>query len=77
MLWGLFGPGNARFISFVRGPCVAFDDRAGLARFSCRRYIRHSPAGGAMTMVLGVMIVAMEGRGPRSVVGGTIVLPAR
>lgn len=77
VLWGLVGPENARFVSFVRSPRPVIGYLADLARFSSRRYIGHSPAGGAMAIALLVMITltagtgmaslaATEGRGPLS-----------
>jgi cytochrome b len=77
VLWGFVGPENARFVSFVRGPWAVFDYLAGLVRFSSRRHIGHSPAGGAMVVAMLLMIAAtagtgmaslaaMEGRGPLS-----------
>ncbi|MFC1457138.1 cytochrome b/b6 domain-containing protein [Microvirga arabica] len=74
-----FGPENARIASVVRGPQAIIDYLAGLVRFSSRRYLGHSPAGGAMVVALLIMIAAtagsgmaslaaMEGRGPLSAV---------
>jgi cytochrome b len=88
VLWGFLGPENARFVSFVRGPWSVFDYLAGLVRFSSKRYIGHSPAGGAMIVVLLVMIAAttvtgmanlaaMEGRGPMAAVVRKVELPPR
>ncbi len=86
ILWGLVGPESARFVSFVHGPRSIFDYLAGLVRLSSRRYIGHSPAGGAMAIALLVMITltagtgmaslaAMEGRGPLSPVIQRVSLP--
>ncbi len=58
MAWGFVGPEHARFVSFVRGPQLVFDYLAGLVRFSSKRYLGHSPAGGAMIVALLIMIVA-------------------
>jgi cytochrome b len=52
------GPESARFVSFVRGPGAVFDYLAGLIRFSSKRYLGHSPAGGAMIVALLIMIAA-------------------
>ncbi|WP_410055080.1 cytochrome b/b6 domain-containing protein [Microvirga sp. Mcv34] len=79
VLWGCIGPENARFASFVRRPQVIIDYLAGLVRFSSRRYLGHSPAGGAMVVALLIMVAAtagsgmaslaaIEGRGPLSAV---------
>ena len=56
--WGFVGPEHARFVSFVRGPRLVFDYLAGLVRFSSKRYLGHSPAGGAMIVALLIMIAA-------------------
>ncbi len=56
--WGFIGPEHARFVSFVRGPQLVFDYLAGLIRFSSKRYLGHSPAGGAMIVALLIMIAA-------------------
>jgi cytochrome b len=56
--WGFVGPEHARFVSFVRGPQLVFDYLAGLVRFSSKRYLGHSPAGGAMIVALLIMIAA-------------------
>ncbi|MGD0023211.1 MAG: cytochrome b/b6 domain-containing protein [Xanthobacteraceae bacterium] len=61
--WGFIGPDNARFVSFVRGPRVVLDYLAGLVRFSSRRYLGHSPTGGAMIVALLVMIAVTAGTG--------------
>ena len=58
IVWGFIGPENAQFINFVRGPRLVLEYVAGLARFSSRRYLGHSPAGGAMIVALLVMISA-------------------
>jgi cytochrome b len=63
VIWGFTGPEHARFISFVRGPKLVFDYLAGLVRFSSRRYLGHSPAGGAMIVALLIMIAATAGTG--------------
>lgn len=63
VVWGFVGPENARFVSFVRGPVVVFDYLAGLIRFSSKRYLGHSPAGGAMIVALLIMIAATAGTG--------------
>jgi cytochrome b len=56
MVWGFVGPGNARFATFVRGPAEVFGYLGALARFSSKRYLGHSPAGGAMIVALLVMV---------------------
>jgi cytochrome b len=63
IVWGFVGPENARFVNFVRGPRAVFDYLAGLIRFSSKRYLGHSPAGGAMIVALLIMIAATVGTG--------------
>ena len=63
VLWGSVGPSHARFVSFITGPRTIFDYLAGLVRFSSKRYIGHSPAGGAMIVALLLMIAATAGTG--------------
>jgi cytochrome b len=58
IVWGFIGPENAQFVNFVRGPRLVLEYVAGLVRFSSRRYLGHSPAGGAMIVALLVMISA-------------------
>ena len=63
IVWGFVGPEHARFVNFVRGPRIVIGYLAGLIRFSSRRYLGHSPAGGAMIIALLVMIVVTTGTG--------------
>lgn len=63
VLWGFVGSGYARFVSFITGPRTIFDYLAGLVRFSSKRYVGHSPAGGAMIVALLLMIAATAGTG--------------
>jgi cytochrome b len=63
IVWGFVGPENARFSSFVRGPRQVLSYFAGLVRFSSKRYLGHSPAGGAMIVALLIMVSASIGTG--------------
>jgi cytochrome b len=63
IIWGFVGPEGARFVDFVRGPRMVFDYILGLIRFSSKRYLGHSPAGGAMIVALLIMITATVGTG--------------
>ena len=63
ILWGFVGPEHARFVNFVRGPRIVIGYLSSLIRFSSRRYLGHSPAGGAMIIALLVMIVVTTGTG--------------
>ncbi len=61
--WGFLGPEHARFADFVTGPRAVIDYLAGLIRFKSRRYLGHSPAGGAMVIALLIMVSATAGTG--------------
>ena len=63
VLWGLAGSEHAQFTDFVRGPRQVLGYLAGLIRFSSRRYLGHSPAGGAMVIALLIMVAVTAGTG--------------
>jgi cytochrome b len=86
--WGFVGPEHARFASFVRGPAEVLGYLGALVRFSSRRYLGHSPAGGAMTVALLLMVAATvatgfvnlaqdEGAGPLAGVVAKVERPPR
>jgi len=52
VIWGFIGPQHARFTDFVTEPGKVFGYLGGLVRGKSKRYIGHSPAGGAMTVAL-------------------------
>lgn len=52
ILWGLVGPGHARFASFVRGPAVALTYARDLIRGTPRHFMGHNPLGGAVVVAL-------------------------
>jgi cytochrome b len=56
VVWGFAGPENARFAGFVRGPAEVFGYLLALIRFSSKRHLGHSPAGGAMIVALLFMV---------------------
>jgi cytochrome b len=56
VIWGFVGPTEARFASFVRAPRVILQYSVDLLRFSSKRYLGHSPAGGAMIIALLFMV---------------------
>jgi cytochrome b len=78
VLWGFVGPRHARFSDFVRSPIVAVAYFRDLMYGRARRYVGHSPAGGAMVIVLLVCLTATvatgliaygeEGKGPLAAV---------
>lgn len=55
IIWGIIGPKYARFTSFICGPFTILRYIKSLAS-SPRHYIGHNPAGGAMVIILLVMI---------------------
>jgi cytochrome b len=86
--WGFLGPEHARFADFVTGPRAVIDYLAGLIHFRSRRYLGHSPAGGAMVIALLIMVSATagtgivnlaqdEGAGPLATVIGKVERPPR
>jgi cytochrome b len=88
VFWGFVGSEHARFVNFIAGPRLVFDYLAGLIRFSSRRYLGHSPAGGAMVVALLLLIAATtvtgivnlaqdEGTGPLASVVSKVERPPR
>jgi cytochrome b len=57
--WGLFGTPHARFTDFVYRPAIVLSYFKDLLRGKARRYLGHSPAGGAMVIVLLVALAAI------------------
>ncbi len=63
IVWGFVGPQHARFADFVRSPAEVLAYLRDLARVRPSRYLGHNPAGGAMIvlMLLVVLVTAVSG----------------
>jgi cytochrome b len=59
VVWGLIGPGHARFASFVPGPARFLSYAAESWRGTEKRFLGHNPAGGAMVVALLTMVIAI------------------
>jgi len=56
--WGFVGPEPARFTSFACSPGKSIRYLVGLLRRHAARYVGHSPAGGAMVILLLICLAA-------------------
>ena len=60
VLWGFVGPPHARFADFVVGPRRLAAYVGQLLRRREPRHVGHNPAGGAMVVVLLVLLAALS-----------------
>jgi cytochrome b len=58
LVWGVIGPRNARFASFVRSPREVFVYMRDVGNLKATRYLGHNPAGGAMIVALLAALMA-------------------
>lgn len=56
VVWGFVGPASARFRDFCYRPSVVFRYLVALGRLRSKRYLGHSPAGGAMIVAILVVL---------------------
>ncbi|MDX9741567.1 MAG: cytochrome b/b6 domain-containing protein [Gammaproteobacteria bacterium] len=70
IVWGFVGSRHARFADFVRRPAVVAGNLRDIARGHPRRYLGHSPAGGAMVLTLLATILVSVITGLMMAVGG-------
>ena len=63
IIWGFVGPTHARFTSFSYSPSRVITYLGGLFTRRAPRYLGHSPAGGAMVILLLIMLAAASWSG--------------
>jgi cytochrome b len=58
LIWGLIGTRHARFTDFVKKPHVVFQYLRDILHGNAKRYLGHNPAGGAMVVLLLLLLTA-------------------
>jgi len=63
LIWGFAGPSRARFKDFIYSPSIIISYFKNLLSGNTRRYMGHSPAGGAMiiALLLGLFVITSSG----------------
>jgi cytochrome b len=77
VIWGLVGPRYARFSDFVTGPGASFRYLLDLIGGHAKRYVGHSPAGGAMVIALLLCLAATVATGLMAEQGEGKAAPAQ